>query len=659
MTSDSQRFCVSDLKKERANCAFDREELTNLMDGGKKMTEIRRKYTQSFLSDPVYEDATPQDYLSHEDLYGNELRKACHTLRKMNKEGISIKKMTMHGPRGLMQDGNPLMLHTGMFYDAIVGHGNKEQREKWLPLAEKADIIGTYAQTEMGHGTFLRGLETTATYDKSTKEFIIHSPTLTATKWWPGGLGKTANHVILMAQLYIDGKVLGPHPFMVQIRDLETHRSLPGVIVGEIGPRAGLNSNDNGFLRFDHHRIPRTNMLMKHSQVLEDGTYVKPPHAKLSYGTMVITRVSLVYHACFQLRNAVTIATRYSAVRHQSELVPGEPEPQILDYQTQQYKIIPQIASVFALFFAALSCGKTYAKAMSNIQEGDMELLPELHALSSGLKAIGGKDASAGVEICRLACGGHGYIASSNLPRIYGNTTCIITYEGENTVLLLQVARYLIKSFRAGKLGTPLRKSVAYLSAQSTGGEVNITNEGLVEAYKRSVSAMVTETEGRLRRLCDSGLNYHHAWNKCSVSLVNCAEAHNRYYICDQFVKNVESLEVSPGLKNVLQDLCRLYLIYHISLSEGIFLKAGVLSPSDFEILEEEMVELLAKLRPQAVSIVDAFDIDDKLLHSTIGAWDGNVYQRLYDEAMKSPLNKTDVPKAYHKHLKHLITAKL
>ncbi|XP_068216003.1 peroxisomal acyl-coenzyme A oxidase 1-like [Palaemon carinicauda] len=657
--STSERFCVSDLKEERAKCDFDLEELTNLMDGGKEMTELRRQCAQKFLNDPAFTDEIPQDYLSHEDRYGNELRKACHTVRKMHKEGITIRQMASHGPRGLTLDGNPLMLHLGMFYDAIGGHGNKEQREKWLPLAENADIIGTYAQTEMGHGTFLRGLETTATYDKSTQEFIIHSPTLTATKWWPGGLGKTANFTVLMAQLYIDGKCLGPHPFLVQIRDLETHQSLPGIIVGEIGPRAGLNGNDNGFLRFEHHRIPRTNMLMKHSQVLEDGTYVKPPHAKLSYGTMVITRVSLVYHAAFQLRQAVTIATRYSAVRRQSELVPGEPEPQILDYQTQQHKIIPQIASVFALLLAAQNCGKTYVSAMSNIQEGDMELLPELHALSSGLKAIGGKDASEGVEICRLACGGHGYIASSNLPRIYGNTTCIITYEGENTVLLLQVARYLIKSFRAGRTGTPLQKSVAYLSPKSTAGEVNLKNAGLVEAFKRSVSAMVAETEGRLRRLCDSGLNYHHAWNRCSVSLVKCAEAHNRYYICDQFVKNVESLKTSLGVRNILKDLCRLYLIYHITLEEGMFLKAGVLSPGDIKVLEEEMTELLGRLRHQAVNIVDSFDIDDKLLHSTIGAWDGNVYQRLYDEAMKSPLNKTDVPKAYHKYLKPLINAKL
>ena len=44
----------------------------------------------------------------------------------------------------------------------------------------------------VGHGTFLRGLETTATYDKASQEFIIHSPTVTSLKWWPGSVARLA-----------------------------------------------------------------------------------------------------------------------------------------------------------------------------------------------------------------------------------------------------------------------------------------------------------------------------------------------------------------------------------------------------------------------------------------------------------------------------------
>ena len=100
-------------------------------------------------------------------------------------------------------------------------------------------------------------------------------------------------------------------------RDEETHEPLPGIKVGEIGPKLGMNANDNGFLGFDQHRISRENMLMKNAQVQPDGTYIKPPQEKLSYGTMVFVRVAIVMDTAAHLRKAVTIAVRYSSVRRQ------------------------------------------------------------------------------------------------------------------------------------------------------------------------------------------------------------------------------------------------------------------------------------------------------------------------------------------------------
>jgi len=44
---------------------------------------------------------------------------------------------------------------------------------------------------------------------------------------------------------------------------------------------------DNGFALFDHVRIPKEHMLSKFAQVTKDSEYVKPPHAKLSYGRML------------------------------------------------------------------------------------------------------------------------------------------------------------------------------------------------------------------------------------------------------------------------------------------------------------------------------------------------------------------------------------
>ncbi|CAL4142729.1 unnamed protein product [Meganyctiphanes norvegica] len=666
------RFCVPDLQKERANCSFNKEEITNIFDGGEHNTETRRKLQNIIFSDPNLQDPIPPDYMSHEQRYENELRKAVYVMKKFmtdpqlqdiggGPEAIkwmynSILRHAIH------KDGNPLMLHFGMFLGAIMGQMSEEQQAEWLPKAMSGEIIGTYTQTELGHGTFLRGLETTATYDPVTDEFIIHSPTITATKWWPGGLGKTSSFAVVMAQLHIRGQNYGPHPFVVQLREHVTHASRPGITVGEIGPRLGLNSNDNGFLRFDNVRIPRTNMVMKHSKVLKDGTYVKPKSAKLSYGVMVLTRVGICYDVCWQLMRATTIATRYAAVRHQSELEVGEAEPQIIEYQTQQYKVLPMIASVYAIWFAADTLRHTYMEVQKNINKGsDLDLLPELHASSCALKALFSTDVTDGISVMRLGCGGHGYLASSNLPRIYTSTTPSQTYEGENTVLWLQVARFLIKSFREASKGGRLQPSVAYFKNHQTQTRriTDLSNSGLVSGYERSVLSMLEAVAKQLQQYSEEGMRYEHAWNACSVRLVNVAKVHARYIVCDQFVKALAKYEGSSGVRQIMDQLCRLYMIYSVTNDQGILLKSGALTPDQCNLLEEELGELLAALRPEAVNLVDAFDLHDEVLDSTLGAWDGDVYNRLYNEAMKSPLNKVDVPDAYYKYLQPLMKSNL
>lgn len=90
------------------------------------------------------------------------------------------------GP-GIVKEGLPIGVHYVMFLPTILGQGTPEQQGQWLGRAWNCEIIGTYAQTELGHGTFIRGLETTAHYDPNTKEFVLNSPTLTSYKWWPGG----------------------------------------------------------------------------------------------------------------------------------------------------------------------------------------------------------------------------------------------------------------------------------------------------------------------------------------------------------------------------------------------------------------------------------------------------------------------------------------
>ena len=154
------------------------------------------------------------------------------------------------------------------FTFSLSRQSNDEQKAYWLPKVENWEIIGCYGQTELGHGSNVRGIECEARWNPDTKDFTIHSPTLTASKWWNGALGRTANHAIVVAQLMLPDKKTGklrshgPHQFIVQIRDMKTHEPLENIHVGDIGPKFGYNTMDNGFLLFNKVKIPHQNIVI-------------------------------------------------------------------------------------------------------------------------------------------------------------------------------------------------------------------------------------------------------------------------------------------------------------------------------------------------------------------------------------------------------------
>lgn len=191
-------------------------------------------------------------------------------------------------------------------------------------------------------------------------------------------VGHSSNYAVVVAQLYSKGQNHGIHPFIVQLRDEETWEPMLGIKIGEIGPKLGLKSVNNGYLGFDNVRIPRKNMLMKNAQVKRDGTFVKSPSSVLTYGTMMFVRVVILRDVSNYLSKAVTIATRYSAVRRQSPIDPNEAEPQVIDHVTQQYKVFPNIAKVFVIKLVADYIWDMYNQVTSELDRGDLERLPEV-----------------------------------------------------------------------------------------------------------------------------------------------------------------------------------------------------------------------------------------------------------------------------------------
>ncbi|XP_006917564.2 peroxisomal acyl-coenzyme A oxidase 2 [Pteropus alecto] len=654
-----------DIESERCRQSFDVERLTNILDGGAQNTALRREVESIIHSDPEF-SLKENYFMSQRERYEAGVRRRFHVQMLAQRLGWLENGCELHYAYRAISGDLGLGLHS-IFLKALRNLGSEEQIAKWAPLCEKFQIITTYAQTELGHGTYLQGLETEATYDADTQEFVIHSPTLTATKWWPGDLGRSATHALVQAQLICSGAQQGMHAFIVPIRSLQDHTPLPGITIGDIGPKMDLEHVDNGFLQLDHVRVPRENMLSRFAQVSPDGTYIKLGTAQSNYFSMVEARVNILSNEILPvLQKACVIAIRYSVLRRQSKLRPSDLEAKILDHQTQQQKLFPQLATAYAFHFLANSILEFFHDSHSAILDRDFSLLPELHALSSGIKAMVSDFCIQGTELCRRACGGHGYSSLSGLPSLVTRVTASCTYEGENTVLYLQMARFLVKSYmqvQASPVSTSQRslpKSVAYLitpgldrcPAQRAADFLH--PELYTMAWAHVAVRLIKDSVHHLQTLLQSGADKHEAWNQTTVIHLQAAKAHSYYVSVKSFTEALEKLEDEPAVQQALKRLCDLYALHGILSNAGDFLHDGFLSGAQVDMVRTAYLDLLPLIRKDAILLTDAFDFTDQCLNSALGCYDGNVYERLFHWAQKSPTNAQGNP-AYEKYIRPLL----
>ena len=142
-----------------------------------------------------------------------------------------------------------------------------------------------------------------------------------------------ANHAVVMARLIVKGKDYGPQTFVVQIRESGSHQPMPGVELGDLGPKLGYENKDNGYAIFTHLRIPRSALLNRYISVSTEGEVRTHGNPKIGYFTMLYNRILILLEAPEFSMSCVTIALRYSAYRRQFRTQPGSGEEgKVLDY---------------------------------------------------------------------------------------------------------------------------------------------------------------------------------------------------------------------------------------------------------------------------------------------------------------------------------------
>lgn len=653
------------LADERRKAEFDVDAMKIVWAGSKQAFHLVDRMSKLVANDPVFRKDN-RTMLDRKALFKCTLEKSAYAFKRVNELNLTYEEATKL--RFFIDEPTFTDLHWGMFVPAIKGQGTEEQQEKWLPLAQKMQIIGCYAQTELGHGSNIQGLETTATFDSKTDEFVIHSPTLTSSKWWPGGLGKVSTHAVVYARLITDGQDHGVHGFIVQLRSLEDHLPLPGITVGDIGTKfgnGGYNTMDNGVLRFNHVRIPRNQMLMRVLQVSRAGkcTYSDVPR-QLIYGTMVYVRQSIVSDASIALSRAVTIATRYSCVRRQFGSQNGGPETQVIDYKTQQNRLFPLLASAYAFRFVSEWLKWLYGDVTARLNANDFSMLQEAHACTAGLKSLTTTATADAIEECRKLCGGHGYLCSSGLPELFAVYVPACTYEGDNVVLLLQVARFLVKT--VSQLGSGIQPvgTTSYMGRAEHLMQCRPNVERAEDWLK--LSTILEAFEARAFRMvvsCAQGLrnfpNPEEGFAELSADLAEVAVAHCQLIVVSKFIDKLKQEIPGKGVKQQLVFLCNIYALSLLHKHQGEFLATSTITAEQASLATTQLRNLYSQVRPNAVALVDSFNYTDHYLGSVLGRYDGNVYPKLYEAAWKDPLNDSVVTDGYVDYIKPLLKGKL
>jgi acyl-CoA oxidase len=522
----------------------------------------------------------------------------------------------------------------GLFGSAIYQLGTKKHHDQWLPGVIDLSIPGAFAMTEMGHGSDVAAIGTTATYDPDTEEFVIHTPFRAATKDYLGNAALHGKAATVFAQLITGGVNYGVHCFFVPIRDDEGGM-LPGVTSEDDGVKGGLNGIDNGRLAFDHVRVPRFNLLDRYGQVAPDGSYTSdiPSPGRRFFtmlGALVQGRVSLDGAATTGTALALYIALTYANQRRQFDSGAGTEEVVLLDYGKHQRRLLPLLAQNYAQFFANDELLKKFDAVFSGRNDTPEER-EDLETLAASLKPLSTWNALSTIQEAREACGGSGFIADNRFVGLHQDLDVYVTFEGDNNILLQLVGKRLLadyaKQFKgkdaaalarfavgqtAGKLfhGAGLRQlgqAVADFGSTARSVEFGLREDQQHELLAGRVQQMVADVAAALRPASKlSPADAAALFNSHQAELIEAARAHGELLQWEAFTDGIHRVP-DEGTAQVLTWLRDLFGLHLIEKHLAWYLINGRLSTQRAASVSRYIDRLTARLRPHAQDLVDAY----------------------------------------------------
>ncbi|MGY1944141.1 acyl-CoA dehydrogenase family protein [Nocardia asiatica] len=539
----------------------------------------------------------------------------------------------------------------GLFGGAVENLGTERHRE-YIERLISLDLLGCFAMTESGHGSDVANLETTATYDPRTREFVVHSPTPSARKDYIGGAAEHARMAAVFAQLITGGENRGVHCLLVPIRD-ENGADLPGVTTYDDGLKGGLPGVDNGRIVFDHVRVPRENLLNRYADVAPDGTYsseIENPSRRFftTLGTLVRGRVSVGGAAAAGARVALSIAVRYALKRRQFSDPDTGVETVLLDYRSHQRRLLPLVAKSYALAFAQNDLVRRMhlVQTGQNLEAGAQRALEKRAA---GLKVAQTRHATRAIQECREACGGAGYLTENRLVTLKADTDVFTTFEGDNVVLTQLVAKELLTAyadevrdldalgwvrFAATMAGDVVRKrsGVRQLIQNLKDRGDDPIEEG--DLSRRAVQLqlfadredyLVRTAAHRLRaRAEDTGP--FEAFNNAQDHILAAGSAHIDRLVLEAFIEGIADIE-DPEARELADWMCDLFVYTTIEENQAWYIMHRFMSVERAKAIRRGVNELVDRLRPHALTLVEAMGVPESMLRAAM-LDDASVFDR-------------------------------